>query len=177
MTAFWNGHKKLKKIEKKWKTFASCHCMWPSSQKNNKLVIRKLFLESVLRNELASMKIHGFQAKWSILWRHSWHSLFKWSHIVHKGASWNGKKCCQRKFSFSLHRKFIFHFSNAPNEGFLWRNYQIIVAKMYQINFIKYQAIYNAQLTKWLGEKSFDPPLVKKAYFHRFSWKRVKFEL
>ena len=31
-----------------------------------------------------------FQAKWSILWPHSWHSLFKWSHIVHKGASSTG---------------------------------------------------------------------------------------
>ena len=96
-----------------------------------------------------------FQAKWSILWPHSWHSLFKWSHIVHKGASWNSKQCCQREFSFSLHGKFIFHFSSAQKEVFLWRNYQIIVAKLNLINFIKYQAIFNAQLTKWFGEKMF----------------------
>ena len=48
---------------------------------------------------------------------------------------------------------------------------------MDQINFIKYQAIYIAQLTKQLGEKSFDLPLVKKTHCRRFSWKRVKFEL
>ena len=123
------------------------------------------------------MKIHGFQAKWSILWPHSWHSLFKWSHIVHKGTSWISKQCCLRKFSFSLHGKFIFHFPSAQKEGFLWRNYQIVVAKMDQINFIKYYAMFNAQLTKWLGVKSFDPPLVKKTNSRRFSWKQVKFEL
>ena len=37
--------------------------------------------------------------------------------------------------------------------------------------------MFNAQLTKWLGFKSFDPPLVKKTNFCRFKWKRVKFEL
>ena len=64
------------------------------------------------------MKILGFQAKWSILWPHSWHSLFKWSHIVHNGASWNFKQCCLREFSFSLHGKFIFDFPSAQNEFF-----------------------------------------------------------
>ena len=123
------------------------------------------------------MKIHGFQAKWSILWPHSGHSFFKWSHIVHKGASWNYKQCFLREVSFSLHGKFIFHFSSAQKEGFLWGTSQIIVAKLYQINFIKYYDIFNGQLTKWLGVKSFDPPLVKKTNFRRFSRKRVKFEL
>ena len=37
--------------------------------------------------------------------------------------------------------------------------------------------MFNAQLTKWLGVKFFDPPLVKKTNSRRFSWKRVKFEL
>ena len=37
--------------------------------------------------------------------------------------------------------------------------------------------MFNAQLTKWLGVKSFDPPLMKKTICRRFSWKRVKFEL
>ena len=78
----------------------------------------KLFLTSFLRNELSCMKMHGFQAKWSILWPHSWHSLFKWSHIVHKGASWDGKQCCLRNFSFSLDKKFVFYFSSAQNEFF-----------------------------------------------------------
>ena len=37
--------------------------------------------------------------------------------------------------------------------------------------------MFNAQLTKNLGVKSFDPPLVKKTNSRRFSRKRVKFEL
>ena len=118
LTAFWNGHKKFIKNQIIGKP---SHCViicYQVSWKNNKLVIQKLFLKSILRNELSHVKIQGFQAKWSILWPHSWHNLFKWSHIVHKGASWNSKQCCLRKFSFSLHRKFIFHFSSARNEVF-----------------------------------------------------------
>ena len=37
--------------------------------------------------------------------------------------------------------------------------------------------MFNAQLTKWLGVKHFDPPLVQKKNCRQFSWKRVKFEL
>ena len=37
--------------------------------------------------------------------------------------------------------------------------------------------MFNAQLTKWLGVKSFDPPLVKKTNSRRLRRKRVKFEL
>ena len=105
--------------------------------KNNKLVIRKLFLKSVLKNELSCMKIHGFQAKWSILWPHSWHSLFKWSHIVHNGAYWNSKQCFLREFSFSLNGKFNFHFPSARIEFFLWRACHIFVAKLDQNIFSK----------------------------------------
>ena len=64
------------------------------------------------------MKIHSFQPKCSILWPHSWHSLFKWSNIMHMGAYWNGKQCWLRKFSSSLHGNFIFHFSIDQNEFF-----------------------------------------------------------
>ena len=108
------------------------------TRKNNKLVIRLFFQKRVLRNELSCVKILGFQAKWSILWPHSWRSLFKCSHIVQKGAYWNGKQCCLRKFSFSLDEKTIFHFLSAWNEFFLWRTYHIFVAKLDLINFIKY---------------------------------------
>ena len=80
-------------------------------------------------------------------------------------------------FIFFGRKKSFFHFPSAQNEFFLWRTYHIFVAKLYLINFIKYQAIFNAQMTKWLGVKSFDPPLVKKTNFCRFRWKRVKFEL
>ena len=74
-------------------------------------------------------------------------------------------------------RKNHFPFFECPKGVFLLRTYQIIVAKMDQINFLKYQDIFKPQLTKWLGVKSFDPPLVKKTNFRRFSWKRAKFEL
>ena len=138
LTAFWNGHEKFKKNQKIGKP---SHCVIICDQvtrKNNKLVIRQFLKKSVLRNELSCVKIHCFQAKWSILWPHWWHSLFKWSHIVHKGASWNGKQCCLRKFSFSLDENFIFQFLSAQNEFFLWRTYHIFVAKLDQINFLKY---------------------------------------
>ena len=112
-------------------------------------------------------------------------------HFLHKGAFWNGivcsnalimskgnsKHCCLREFSFYLHRKFIFHFPSARIEFFLWRTYHIFVAKLDKIIFLKYWAIFDSQLTKRLGVKSFDPPLVKKTNSCRFSRKRVKFEL
>ena len=47
-----------------------------------------------------------------------WHSSFKLSHIVHKGAYWNDKQCCLRKFSFSLDEKSIFHILSAQYEVF-----------------------------------------------------------
>ena len=119
LSAFWNMHKKFKKNQKIGKPSHWVFICGKVSRKNNKLVIQKLFWKCVLRNELSCVKIHGFQAKWSILWPHSWHSLFKWPHIVHKGASWNSKQCCLSEFSFSLHGKFIFHFLSAWNEFFV----------------------------------------------------------
>ena len=129
LTAFWNGHKNSKE-NKKLENLRIVFTCDQVTRKNNKLVIRQFFWKSVLRNELSCVKIHGFQVKWSILLPHSWHSLFKWSHIVHKVATWNGKQCCLREFLFSLHGKFIFHFSSARNEVFLWRTCHIFVAKL-----------------------------------------------
>ena len=91
--------------------------------------------------------------------------ILEWQTMLHKGV-----------FIF-FGRKINFPFFECPKWVFLWRTYHIFVAKLDQINFLKYYAIFNAQLTKWLGVKSFDPPLVKKTNSHRFSWKRVKFEL
>ena len=137
MTAFWNGHKKFKENQKFGKP---SHCVIicdQVSRKNNKLVTRKFFLKSVLGNELSCVRIHGFQAKWSILWPHSRHSLFKWPHIVQKGASWNDKQCCLRTFSFSLDEKFIFHFLNAQNEFFCVKGVPYICWKIGQNQFYK----------------------------------------
>ena len=68
-------------------------------------------------------------------------------------------------------QKIHFPFSVCPKWLFLWRTYQIFIAKLYQINFLKYYDIFNAQLTKCLGVKSFDPPLVKSTNFRQSSWK------
>ena len=80
--------------------------------------------KSVLRNEQSCMKIHGFQGKWPMLWQHSWHSLFKWSLIVHKGAYWNDKQCCLRMFSLSLHKKFKKCSLNSKNVPHILRDKQ-----------------------------------------------------
>ena len=112
-----------------------------------------------------------------MLWPHPWHSLFKGSHIVHKGASWNGKQCCLRKFSFSLHGKFIFHFPSAQKEVFFVKELPNNYCKIGTNQFYKILGHIYCTITKWLGVKFFDPPLVKKTNCRRFSWKRVKFEL
>ena len=52
-------------------------------------------------------------------------------------------------------RKIHFPFSECPKWVFLWRTCHIFVAKLDQINFLKYYAIFNAQLTKCLGVQSF----------------------
>ena len=62
-------------------------------------------------------------------------------------------------------RKIHFPFSECPKGGFFVKELPNNCSKMEQINFIKYYAMFNAQLTKWLGVKSFDPPLVKKDKF------------
>ena len=74
-------------------------------------------------------------------------------------------------------RKNHFPFFEFPKGGIFVKDLPKNVAKLDQINFIKQQAISNAQLIKLLGVKRFYPPLVKKTNFRRFSRKRVKFEL
>ena len=75
-------------------------------------------------------------------------------------------------------RKNHFPFFECPKGGFFVKELPNNCCKIGKKNiFIKYQAIFIAQLTKWLGVNFFDPPLVKKTNFRRFSWKRVKFEL
>ena len=113
LTAFWNRHKELKKNQNKGnpsQCFIICDLV---SRENNKLGIGQISWKSVLINELSWTKIHDFQAKWRMLWWHSWHSLFKYVHIIHKRASWNGEHCCRRKFSLSLNKKILFYFLSA----------------------------------------------------------------
>ena len=120
LTTFWNLHKKFKKIKKNGKP---SHCVIICdlvSRKNKKLGMGKIFKKSVLRNELSCMKIPGFQGKWPMVWPHSWYSLFKWYHIVHKGAYWNGKQFFKREFSFSLHKK-SFSIFWVPKIGFFMK--------------------------------------------------------
>ena len=118
VTVFWNRHPKFKKIQINGKPSPCVTICVLVSIQNNKLGIRILFLRSVLRNELSSTKIHSFEAKWRMLLPHSLHSLFKCSHIGHKRSSWNHEQCCRIKFSFSFHKKIIFHFPNAKSGFF-----------------------------------------------------------
>ena len=75
-------------------------------------------------------------------------------------------------------RKIHFSFSECPKGGLFVKELPNNCCKNGPSQFYKILGhIYNAQLTKWLGEKSFDPPLVKKTNCRRFSWKWVKFEL
>ena len=87
------------------------------------------------------------------------------------------RQCFLRKFSFSLDEKFIFYFPSAQNEFFCEGPTIYLLQNWIKSFFLKYQAIFDSQLTKWLGVKSFDRPLVKKTNSRRFSRKRVEFEL
>ena len=115
MTTFWNRHKEFRKNRNNGKPSQCVIICDLVLRKNKKLGIRKISWKRVLRNELQWTKIQDFQAKWRMLWWHSWHSLFKYFHIIYKRASWNGEQCCRRKFSFSLHKKIISHFPSAEN--------------------------------------------------------------
>ena len=79
-----------------------------------RVYVSKLYINLKYRNYFYKFKIEN-----DILffYNFSHKKSNKWSHIVHNGASWNGKQWYQRKFSFSLHRKFIFHFSSARKEA------------------------------------------------------------
>ena len=103
--------------------------------------------------------------------------FFRWYNILHKFASWNEKKCCLRKFSFSLHEISFSIFRVPKMSLFCEEPTKYFVAKLDQIIFlnIKPYLIYNWP-NGWVS-KSFDPPLMKKINFHRFNRKRVKFEL
>jgi hypothetical protein len=88
------------------------------TRKNDKLGILIFLEKSVPKTELSCMNIPNFQAKLPMIWPQSWHSLLKWSYIVQKCSTWNDKQCWWRKFSFSLHKKLIFHFLSATNRYF-----------------------------------------------------------
>ena len=115
LTVYWNRHTKFEKNQINGKPSRRVMICDLVSTKKYKLGIRQFSWKSVLRNELSSMKIHGFRAKWRMLWPHSWHSLFKYAHIGHKRVSWNREQCCRRKFLFFLHKKIIFYFLSAKN--------------------------------------------------------------
>ena len=92
---------------------------------------------------------------------------------VHLGIPNNVNKgsfhflCTEIHFPFSECPKWVFFVKDLPNN----------CCKNGPNQFYKILAMYNAQLTKWLGEKSFYPPLVKQTNSRRFRWKRIKFEL
>ena len=107
--AFWNRHKELKKTKNGNPSQCVIICDLVL-RKNKKLIIRQIPWKSVLRNKLPRTKIHDFQAKWRMLWWHSWHSLFKYVHIIHKRASWNGDNVAEESFYFLWTKKSFFIF-------------------------------------------------------------------
>ena len=84
-----------------------------------------------------------------MLWPQSWHSFFKCAQFGHKHASLNHEQCCQINFSFSLHRKIIFHFLNAKNGYFceaptkiMLQNWSTLFLKNTRTHFMyKYQIV------------------------------------
>ena len=92
---------------------------------------------------------------------------------VHIGMANN---VAQGSFHFRWTKK-PFSIFRVPERRFFVKELPNNCCKIDQIIFLKHQAIFNAQLTKWLRVNFLDPPLVKKTNFRRFSWKRVKFEL
>ena len=135
LTAFWNGHKKVKKNKKLGNLRIVSSYVAKFLGKITNFLYGNYFKKVFSETSYHVWRSMAFKPNDQSYWPRSWHSFFKWSHIVHKGAYWNGKQCCLRKFSFSLDEKNIFHFSSARKEVFLWRNYQIIVAKLDQIIF------------------------------------------
>ena len=135
-TVYWNRHTKFKKNQINGKPSRGVMICDLVSTKKYRLVIQKLYWKSVLRNELSSMKIHVFQAKWRMLWPHSWNSLLKCAHIRHRHTSWNHEQCFWIKFSFSVHKKIIYHI---PSEkmGYFLKQVPKICGKLGEIHFLK----------------------------------------
>ena len=74
-------------------------------------------------------------------------------------------------------RKIHFLFFECLKWGFFLKDLPYICCKIVPNQFSKILDIFNAQFSKWLSVKSFDPPLMKKTNSRWFSRKRVKFEL
>src|SRR3954471_4054936 len=111
--------KQFKKKSKKYKTFALHPNLCPSNHTNQQTWNNANLLKKSSQNGLSSMKVHGFQAKWPMLVLISKDSFTKLCHIFHMCVYLNGQQVLQRKFSFSLHEKFIFHFPSAESRVFL----------------------------------------------------------
>ena len=92
---------------------------------------------------------------------------------VHIGMANNVAK---GSFHFRWTKK-QFSIFECPKGGFFVKDLPNICCKIVPNQFSKIQDIFNAQLTKWLGVKILDPPLVRKTNSCRFRWKQVKFEL
>jgi hypothetical protein len=103
-------------------------------------------LKKSFQNELSSMKIHDFQAKWPML-QLVWKDSFpKWSHILHMCVYYTSQQVCQRKFLFSLHEKSIFHFPSDKSRGFFVKDLPNIWCQLEPLYFCK---ILDHVLFKW----------------------------
>ena len=71
-----------------------------------------------------------------MLWPHSWHSLLKCAHIIHKHASWKHRQCWRRKFSFLLDKK-PFSIFRVWKIGFFAKYQPQICCKNWEIHYLK----------------------------------------
>ena len=91
LTAFWNRFKQCKQESKKCKTFTLHPNLCPSNHTNQQTWNNANLLKKSSQNELSSMKVCAFQAKWPVLVLASKYSFSKWSHIAQMGAYCNGQ--------------------------------------------------------------------------------------
>ena len=160
LTVLWTRHTKFKKNQINGKPLFCVNICVLVSIQNNKLRLRPIFWKSVHINELSTMNIHSFEAKWRVLLPDSWHSLLKYAHIRHKRASWYHEQCCRRKFSFSFHKKINFYFPKVKNGYFCEASTKTMLQNCSDTFKTNTRPYFIYEITKWLFVKCFHQPLV-----------------
>src|SRR3954468_8705542 len=95
---------------------------------------------------------------------------------MHTCASWHGKQCCKRKFSFLSHQKGIFHFPSIKNRRFCEATTKWLIQKTTNTFYKNTRRPYMDNVP--IGDlKPFRPPLVKKTNSCRIGRKWVRYEL
>src|SRR3954463_1342876 len=95
---------------------------------------------------------------------------------MHTCASWHGKQCCKRKFSFLSHQKGIFHFPSIKNGRFCEATTKWLIQNTTNTFYKNTRPPYMDNVPT--GDlKPFCPSLVKKTNSCRIGRKWVRYEL